>query len=48
MKKRGFGEGKRNGAGGKQQEGETIEETASRELVEETAVDIPASKLKKA
>ncbi len=37
-KKRGFGEGKLNGVGGKQQEGETIDETMVRETVEEIGV----------
>ena len=40
MKKRGFGEGKRNGAGGKQTEWESIEQTAKREFLEETWVEI--------
>jgi len=35
LKKRGFGEGRWNGFGGKVQEGETIEEAAKRELLEE-------------
>ncbi|MFA6525980.1 MAG: 8-oxo-dGTP diphosphatase [Candidatus Buchananbacteria bacterium] len=35
MKKRGFGEGRWNGFGGKVQEGETIEEGAEREVREE-------------
>lgn len=35
MKKRGFGEGRWNGFGGKVQEGETIEEAAAREVLEE-------------
>lgn len=39
MKKRGFGKGKWNGAGGKQTEDESIEETAKRELVEEVGVE---------
>lgn len=38
MKKRGFGKGKWNGAGGKQMENENIEETAKRELSEEIGV----------
>lgn len=33
MKKRGFGEGRWNGFGGKVQENETIEEAAKRELL---------------
>lgn len=40
MKKRGFGEGKWNGVGGKQLEGEQIEETAKREAREEVGVEI--------
>ncbi len=38
MKKRGFGVGKYNGIGGKQQGNETIEETAKRETQEEIGV----------
>jgi len=38
MKKRGFGEGKYNGPGGKVKDGETIEECAVRELQEEIKV----------
>ncbi len=38
MKKRGFGEGKLNGVGGKVEEGETIEEAAIREMEEEIGV----------
>jgi 8-oxo-dGTP pyrophosphatase MutT (NUDIX family) len=38
MKKRGFGEGKWNGFGGKVEEGESIEEAARRELVEEVSI----------
>jgi 8-oxo-dGTP pyrophosphatase MutT (NUDIX family) len=38
MKKRGFGEGKWNGVGGKPNPGETIEETAVRECLEEIRV----------
>lgn len=37
-KKRGFGEGKLNGIGGKRQIGETIDETMVRETVEEIGV----------
>lgn len=40
MKKRGFGEGKWNGFGGKIHEGETIKEAARRELKEEAAIDL--------
>lgn len=38
MKKRGFGEGRWNGFGGKVHEGETIKESAIRELGEETGI----------
>ncbi|MFH1749909.1 MAG: 8-oxo-dGTP diphosphatase [bacterium] len=38
MKKKGFGEGKYNGVGGKQEEGESIEQTAIRETQEELSV----------
>ncbi len=38
MKKRGFGEGRWNGFGGKVQEGEDIEEAAKRELKEEAGI----------
>ena len=38
MKKRGFGEGKWNGFGGKVKEGETLEEAARREIEEEVGV----------
>lgn len=40
IKKRGFGVGKWNGIGGKQETNETIEETAKRETKEEIFVDI--------
>ena len=40
MKKRGFGEGRWNGFGGKVQEGETIEGAAKRELLEEAGVSL--------
>jgi len=40
MKKRGFGEGKWNGFGGKVQEGETIEEAAEREVLEECGLKV--------
>ncbi|MDP2103704.1 MAG: 8-oxo-dGTP diphosphatase [Candidatus Gracilibacteria bacterium] len=40
MKKRGFGEGKYNGAGGKIEGGETIIAGAKRELREETGIHI--------
>jgi len=45
MKKRGFGEGKWNGAGGKVEVGETIPQAASRELQEETAIIISPEKM---
>ena len=45
MKKRGFGEGKRNWAGGKQVEWESIEQTATREFLEETWVAISIENL---
>lgn len=38
MKKRGFGEGRWNGFGGKVKDGESIEESAKRELFEECGV----------
>jgi len=40
MKKRGFGAGKYNGFGGKQEEGESIEEAAIREVEEEAGVKV--------
>ena len=40
MKKRGFGAGRWNGFGGKVKEGESLEETAKREMKEESGVDI--------
>lgn len=40
MKKRGFGAGRWNGAGGKLEEGETPHEAAVRELKEELGVDV--------
>ncbi|KAK4514221.1 Proteasome subunit beta type-6 [Mucor velutinosus] len=39
MKKRGFGAGKFNGFGGKVEKGETIEQGARRELVEEAEIE---------
>ena len=42
MKKRGFGEGRWNGFGGKVQLGETIEEAARRELQEECGLEAEA------
>ncbi|XP_028611841.1 7,8-dihydro-8-oxoguanine triphosphatase [Grammomys surdaster] len=40
MKKRGFGAGRWNGFGGKVQEGETIEDGAKRELLEESGLRV--------
>ncbi len=40
MKKRGFGAGRWNGFGGKVAEGETIEQSARRELLEECGVEV--------
>lgn len=40
MKKRGFGAGKWNGAGGKRHEGESLEQTAMREAYEEIGVTL--------
>lgn len=40
MKKRGFGEGKWNGFGGKVEVGETIEESAIREMREEAGIEV--------
>lgn len=40
MKKRGFGEGKWNGFGGKVKEDETVEEAARRELQEEVGIEV--------
>ncbi|XP_037331191.1 oxidized purine nucleoside triphosphate hydrolase [Pungitius pungitius] len=42
MKKRGFGAGKWNGFGGKVQPGETIEDGARRELLEESGLTVGA------
>jgi 8-oxo-dGTP diphosphatase / 2-hydroxy-dATP diphosphatase len=42
LKKRGFGEGRWNGFGGKVQPGETIETAALRELKEEADIAIPS------
>ncbi len=47
MKKRGFGEGKWNGMGGKPEEGEAIEQAAARECREEIGVTIATSDLQK-
>lgn len=40
MKKRGFGAGRWNGFGGKVQEGETIEQAATREFTEEAGIEV--------
>lgn len=40
MKKRGFGEGRWNGFGGKVHDGETIEEATKREMLEESGVEV--------
>lgn len=45
MKKRGLGVGKLNGAGGKQEEGETLEESIVRELDAELGITIEAKDL---
>lgn len=42
LKKRGFGMGRWNGFGGKVQEGETIEEAARREVMEEAGIAVMA------
>ncbi len=47
MKKRGFGAGKYNGYGGKPNDGESIEETAVRELYEEAGVTVRREDLEK-
>lgn len=47
MKKRGFGEGKYNGFGGKLEPNETVEEAAVRELEEESGVITKVNSLKK-
>ncbi len=47
MKKRGFGEGKWNGVGGKVQNGESIEEAALREMEEEISVRAKSRQLDK-
>lgn len=47
MKKRGFGMGKYNGAGGKIEEGETPEEAVTREAFEEFGVSIDQKDLEK-
>lgn len=40
MKKRGFGEGKWNGFGGKVEQGESLEDAARRELKEEACIEV--------
>lgn len=40
MKKRGFGQGRFNGFGGKVNDGETIEEAARREVTEEAGIEM--------
>ena len=45
MKKRGFGEGKWNGVGGKVEEGETVEQAVIREAQEEIAVGVDEKNL---
>lgn len=47
MKKRGFGEGKWNGFGGKVAEGESIEAAAIRELAEEAGVSVEEEHLER-
>jgi len=47
MKKRGFGQGKINGFGGKLNKGESIEEAAVRELFEEIGIEAELEKLNK-
>ncbi len=42
QKKRGFGAGRWNGYGGKLEKGETIEEAARREMLEESGIEISA------
>ncbi len=46
LKKRGFGEGRWNGFGGKVSDGETTEEAAKREIMEEVGLEV--NKLEKA
>jgi mutator protein MutT len=47
MKKRGFGQGKWNGFGGKLNDGETIEDAVVREMEEESGVIVKKEKLEK-
>lgn len=46
MKKRGFGEGKWNGFGGKIEPGETIEEAARREVLEESGIELQECRMR--
>lgn len=48
LKKRGFGEGRWNGFGGKLNEGESIESAAVREIQEEVGLNVKTEDLKKA
>jgi mutator protein MutT len=47
MKKRGFGEGKWNGVGGKIEEGESVEQATAREAKEEIGVEVAVTDLRK-
>ncbi len=47
MKKRGFGQGKWNGYGGKVEPGESIEDATLRELYEESGIKATISEIKK-
>jgi ADP-ribose pyrophosphatase YjhB (NUDIX family) len=47
MKKRGFGEGKWNGFGGKLEEGESLEDATIREMKEECQIDLERDGLDK-
>lgn len=47
LKKRGFGEGKWNGYGGKRHDAETVEEAAVRELREEAGIEAAGEDLQK-
>ncbi|KAK8400173.1 hypothetical protein O3P69_003102 [Scylla paramamosain] len=46
-KKRGFGQGRWNGFGGKVESGETVKEGAVRELKEEAGIDVPHQDVEK-